>query len=61
MFKQSMWALAAAALFSVMAAFVKLCSGEHGPIEMVFYRSLFGVISISFFVWSNRRTLTLRT
>ena len=56
-----MWALAAAALFSVMAAFVKLCSGEHGPIEMVFYRSLFGVISISFFVWSNRRTLTLRT
>ena len=61
MFMQSLWALAAAALFSIMAAFVKLCSGEHGPIEMVFYRSLFGVITIAFFVWSNRKTLTLRT
>ena len=47
MMKQSLWALAAAALFSVMAAFVKLCSDVHGPIEMVFYRSLFGVLVIS--------------
>lgn len=61
MMKQSLWALAAAALFSVMAAFVKLCSGAHGPIEMVFYRSLFGVLVISLFVWRNRATLTLKT
>lgn len=61
MMKQSLWALAAAALFSVMAAFVKLCSDNHGPLEMVFYRSLFGVLIIAFFVWKNRKTLTLRT
>ena len=59
--KQSLWALAAAALFSVMAAFVKLCSDVHGPIEMVFYRSLFGVLVISLFVFRNRATLTLKT
>ena len=56
MMKQSLWALAAAALFSVMAAFVKLCSDVHGPIEMVFYRSLFGVLVISLFVFRNRGT-----
>lgn len=61
MMKQSLWALAAAALFSVMAAFVKLCSDVHGPIEMVFYRSLFGVLVISLFVFRNRATLTLKT
>ncbi len=61
MMKQSLWALAAAALFSIMAAFVKLCSDNHGPLEMVFYRSLFGVLIIALFVWRNRKTLTLRT
>ena len=50
MFKQSLWALAAALLFSLMAAFVKLTSNELGTLELVFYRSVFGVLSIGFFV-----------
>jgi drug/metabolite transporter (DMT)-like permease len=59
--KQSLWAIAAAACFSIMAAFVKLASGSHGTLELLFYRSLFGVLAISGFVWSNRSTLTLKT
>lgn len=59
MFKQSLWALAAAALFSFMAAFVKLCSDQLGPLELVFYRSLFGVISIALFVYKIK--LSVRT
>ena len=59
MFKQSLWALAAAALFSFMAAFVKLCSDQLGPLELVFYRSLFGVISIALFVYKSK--LSVRT
>ena len=58
-FKQSLWALAAAALFSFMAAFVKLCSDQLGPLELVFYRSLFGVISIALFVYKSK--LSVRT
>ena len=59
MFKQSLWALAAAFLFSLMAAFVKLCSGQLGTFELVFYRSIFGVLSIGLFVW--RQHLPIRT
>lgn len=59
MFKQSLWALAAAFLFSLMAAFVKLCSGQLGTLELVFYRSIFGVLSIGLFVW--RQHLPIRT
>lgn len=54
MFRQSLWALAAAGLFSLMAAFVKLCSDQLGPLELVFYRSLFGVISIALFVHKSK-------
>lgn len=59
MMKQSLWALAAAFLFSLMAAFVKLCSDQLGALELVFYRSIFGVLSIGLFVW--RQKLPLRT
>ena len=51
--KQSLWALAAALLFSLMAAFVKLTSDQLGTLELVFYRSIFGVLSIGFFVWKS--------
>lgn len=61
MLRQSLWALAAAALFSLMAAFVKLCADHFGTFELVFYRSLFGVMSIAFFVWSRRDHLSLKT
>ena len=38
MFKQSLFSLAAALSFSLMAAFIKYCAIEHSPQEMVFYR-----------------------
>ena len=41
MFAQSLWSLAAAAFFSMMAACVKYCNDVFGPLELVFYRSLF--------------------
>ncbi len=44
MLRQSFWALAAAACFSTMAAFVKLCNSMYGPLELVFYRSLFTAV-----------------
>ena len=59
MMKQSLWALAAAACFSFMAVFVKLCSGHFGSLELVFYRSLIGIVTISMFVHSQG--LSLRT
>ncbi len=57
--KQSLWALCATLCFSFMAAFVKLSSGELGTLEMVFYRSLFGVITIGLYV--KRNNLSLKT
>lgn len=57
MMKQSFWALAAAFSFALMAALVKLCSGEFGSLELVFYRSVFGMASIAVFVFSGGQTL----
>ena len=54
---QSFWALAAAASFSTMAAFVKFCNASFGPLELVFYRSLFTLISIYIFVLWNGYSL----
>ena len=57
MFSQSLWALAAAALFSLMAAFIKMSAGHFGTFELVFYRSLFGVLFIASYVWMHGLTL----
>ncbi len=59
MLRQSPWSAAAALFFSLMAAFVKLSTGELGTLEMVFYRSLIGVVTIWLFV--RRNHLSLRT
>ena len=59
MLRQSLWSVAAALFFSLMAAFVKLSTGELGTLEMVFYRSLIGVVTIWLFV--RRNHLSLRT
>ena len=48
--KQSFWAIAAAACFSIMGAFVKFCTEDMGAFELVFYRSLFGAVFIAFVV-----------
>ena len=53
MMMQSFWAILAAAAFSMMAVFVKLCSGHFSFYELVFYRSLLGVITIGFFIVSH--------
>lgn len=53
MFSQSLWALAAAALFSLMATFIKMSAGHFGTFELVFYRSLFGVLFIASYVWMH--------
>ena len=59
MMKQSLWAIGASFFFSLMAAFVKLASADMGALEMVFYRSIFGVAAILIFV--KRRKLSLKT
>lgn len=51
MFVHSFWALIAAASFSLMAACVKLCNSFVGPLELVFYRSIFTTVAILAFVW----------
>ena len=54
---QSLWMLAASFLFAVMAACTKAGASEFGTFELVFYRSLFGVICIAFWVWKTGRSL----
>ena len=54
---QSFWAIAAAACFSIMAAFVKICAADLGSFELVFYRSVFGALFIAFFVLTRGQTL----
>ncbi len=44
---QSCWQLVAAMFFAVMGALVKVSSGDAGTFEIVFYRSLIGLIFIT--------------
>ena len=55
--KQSFWAIAATACFSIMGAFVKFCTEDMGAFELVFYRSLFGAVFIAFVVSSRGGSL----
>ena len=59
MFAQSLWSLAAAAFFSMMAACVKYCNDVFGPLELVFYRSLFTTLFV--FITVSMRGETLKT
>lgn len=55
----SLWMLAAALCFAVMGAFVKYCGDYYSSAELVFYRSLFGLLLISAYaLWRN---LSIRT
>jgi len=55
----SLWMLAAALCFAVMGALVKYCGDYYSSAELVFYRSLFGLILISLYaLWRN---LSIRT
>lgn len=57
MFRQSLWSVASAACFSIMAAFVKFVSDQYGPVELIFYRSLFGVLFILFLLRKSEVSL----
>jgi drug/metabolite transporter (DMT)-like permease len=43
---KSSWMLVAAALFALMGVLVKHASGTFSPAELVFYRSIFGLVAI---------------
>lgn len=47
---KSSWMLVASFLFAVMGVLVKLASGHFSSPELVFYRSLFGLLSIYLFI-----------
>ena len=55
--QKSVWMLAAAFFFSVMAAFTKLGAQHFDTLELIFYRSLFGVIMVAMWVRSKHQTL----
>jgi len=42
----SLWMLLASMAFAAMGVFAKLGAGHFSSLELVFYRSLFGVISL---------------
>jgi S-adenosylmethionine uptake transporter len=54
---QSLWMLAAAALFAVMAACVKMAAASHHIAEIVFYRALIGVVALGAYAAVTRRPL----
>lgn len=56
---QSLWMLVASLLFAVMGACVKLAAAQYSIAEIVFYRSLLGVIGLGVFV--RLRGLSLAT
>lgn len=55
--KGSLWMLAAGGLFSVMAVLVKLGARDFAPVELVFYRSVFGFLAILPGVWFKQQRL----
>ena len=54
---QSLWMLAAAFLFSLMAALTKFGADHFSTFELVFYRSLFGVVTLAAWVVWERKSL----
>jgi S-adenosylmethionine uptake transporter len=53
----ALWMLVAAVLFSIMGAMVKVAIHQYGVLEIVFYRSLIGVVGLYVFVRWRRETL----
>ncbi len=47
---KSSWMLVAAALFGVMGALVKIAAVDFSSTELVFYRSVFGLVAIYFII-----------
>ena len=53
----SLWMMIAAFFFAVMGVLVKIASHKYSSAELVFYRSLVGLVFISSFVLSQKRSL----
>lgn len=53
----SLWMLVAAFFFAVMGVLVKIASHKYSSAELVFYRSLVGLIFISSYVWQQKLSL----
>lgn len=53
---KSAWMLVAAALFGVMGALVKFAANDFSSAELVFYRSLFGLVAIYLIILLRTRT-----
>jgi drug/metabolite transporter (DMT)-like permease len=53
----NLWMVIAAFFFAVMGVFVKLASVKFSSAELVFYRSLVGLLSIFIFIRSNHLAL----
>lgn len=54
---QSLWVLAAAALFAVLAALVKLAAARYHVTEIVMYRGLTGVVALAAYAHFTRRPI----
>jgi drug/metabolite transporter (DMT)-like permease len=54
---KSTWMLVAAALFGVMGVLVKIASPDFSSAELVFYRSLFGLVSVYLIILLRTRTV----
>lgn len=54
---KSSWMLVAAALFALMGVLVKHASGSFSPAELVFYRSVFGLVAIWVVIAARQRQL----
>lgn len=55
---KSAWMLVAAALFGVMGALVKIAAADFSSAELVFYRSVFGLVAIYFIILLRTRSWT---
>lgn len=53
---QSCWMLVAAMLFATMSSLVKMSAGEAGTFEIVFYRSLIGLVFIAIVMFIQGQT-----
>lgn len=50
----SFWMLVAALGFAIMGALVKVGSAKFSAAELVFYRSIFGLVAIWLYIWLNK-------
>lgn len=56
----SLWMLVAGLLFACMGVLVKIASHKFSSAELVFYRSLFGLLTIVILIGSTRRSIATR-